>query len=99
MFFSQLYQQETIKSYQNFLERSVYWNEYKTKSEKKNTTNEYRYFPESNFVGVSRLFVLVYSDQDADSKIFKTREDIIYQKELLIIIPSSSMEKLLWPTH
>ena len=26
-------------------ERSVYWNEYKTKSENKNTTNEYRYFP------------------------------------------------------
>ena len=24
-------------------ERSVYWNEYKTKSEIKNTTNEYRY--------------------------------------------------------
>ena len=39
-------------------ERSVYWNEYKTKSENKNTTNEYRYFLESNFVGVNRLFVL-----------------------------------------
>ena len=26
-------------------ERSVCWNQYKTKSEKKNTTNEYRYFP------------------------------------------------------
>ena len=25
-------------------ERSVYWNEYKTKSENKNITNEYRYF-------------------------------------------------------
>ena len=24
-------------------ERSIYWNEYKTKSENKNTTNEYRY--------------------------------------------------------
>ena len=38
-------------------ERSVYWNEYKTKSENKNTTNEYRYFLESNFVGVNGLFV------------------------------------------
>ena len=27
-------------------ERSVYWNEYKTKSENKNTTNKYRYFLE-----------------------------------------------------
>ena len=36
-------------------ERSVYWNEYKTKSENKNTINEYRYFLKSNFVGVNRL--------------------------------------------
>ena len=36
-------------------ERSVYWNEYKTKSDK--TTNEFKYFLQSNFVGVSRLFV------------------------------------------
>ena len=27
-------------------ERSVSWNEYKTKTENKNTTNEYRYFLE-----------------------------------------------------
>ena len=36
-------------------------------------TNEYRYFFESNFVGVSRLSVLVCSNQDAYSKRFKTR--------------------------
>ena len=40
-------------------ERSVYWNQYKTKSENKDTTNEYRYLLESNFAGVNRLFVLV----------------------------------------
>ena len=34
-------------------EKSVYWNEYKTKSETKSTRNEYRYFLESNFVGVN----------------------------------------------
>ena len=44
-------------------ERSIYWNERKTKSENKNTTNEYRYFLKSNFVGVNRLFVLVNSNQ------------------------------------
>ena len=38
----------------------LYWNEYKTKSENKNTTDEYRCFLELNFVGVSRLFVLIY---------------------------------------
>ena len=39
--------------------RSVYWNEHKTKSEHKNTTSEYRYYLESNFVGFNKLFVLV----------------------------------------
>ena len=37
-------------------ERSVYWNEYKTKSDNKSTTNEFRFFLESIFVGVNRLF-------------------------------------------
>ena len=35
--------------------------------------NEYRYFLKSNFVGVNRLFVLVYSKRDNDIKIFKIR--------------------------
>ena len=57
-------------------ERSVYWKEYKTKSEDKNTANEFRYFLESNFVGVNRLFVLVYSNHDNNAKRFKGK---IYQ--------------------
>ena len=55
------------------LERSVYWNEYKRKSDNKNTAIEYFYFFESNFVGVNRLFVLIYSVQDNDARRFKTR--------------------------
>ena len=51
--------------------RSVYWNEYKTKSENGNTTDEYRCFLESNFVVVSRLIVLDFSNQDANAKRFK----------------------------
>ena len=39
--------------------RSVYWNEYKRKSEIKNTTAEYGYFLESNFVRVNRLSDLI----------------------------------------
>ena len=54
-------------------ERSIYWNEYKTKNENRNITNKYRYFLEWNFVGVNRLFVLVYSNQDNNAKRFKTR--------------------------
>ena len=48
-------------------ERSVYWNEYETKSENKNTANENRSFLESNFIGVNRSFFLVYSNQDSNS--------------------------------
>ena len=42
---------------------SVYWNEYETKNENENTTNEYGYFLESNFVGVNRPFVLIYMNR------------------------------------
>ena len=54
-------------------ERSVYWNEYKTKSENLNTTNEYRHFLQSNFVGLNRLFDLVYTNQNVSSNRFKTQ--------------------------
>ena len=65
MFLLSLYQQKTI-------ERSVYWNEYKT-SENKNTTNNYRYFLESNFVGVNGLFTLVYSNAGYDAKRYNAK--------------------------
>ena len=42
-------------------------------SENKITVNEYRYFLESKFVGVNRLFVSVYSSQDKFSKRFKAK--------------------------
>ena len=54
--------------------RSVYGNEYKTKSEDENKTNEFKYFLESNFVGVNRLFVSVYSNEDDASKRFKAKK-------------------------
>ena len=47
-------------------ERSVYWNEYKTKNENKSTANGY--FIESNFVGVKKLFVLSYPNHDDNAK-------------------------------
>ena len=72
-------------------ERLVYWNEYKTKSGNKNTTNEFRFFLQSNFVVVNRLFVLVYTKMLVlkDLKL----QGITYPEELLLIIMSSSMEK------
>ena len=54
-------------------ERSVYWNKHKTKSVDKNITNEFRYFLESSFVEVNRLFVLVYPNRNDDVKIFKAK--------------------------
>ena len=55
------------------LERLVYWNEYKTKSDNRYKTYEFKCFLESNFVAVNRLFVLAYTNEDAASKIFKTK--------------------------
>ena len=55
-------------------ERSAYWNEYNAKNENKNTTNEYRYFLESDFVGVNRLFVLVYTNEANNAKRFNARK-------------------------
>ena len=50
-------------------ERSIYWNKYK-KSENKNTTSESRCFHSSNFVEFNKLFVLVYTNQDANAQKF-----------------------------
>ena len=43
------------------------------KSEKRIATNEYRCFLEPNIVGVNRLFVIVYSNQDDSSKRFRSK--------------------------
>ena len=51
--------QKLKKPLSNGFEKSVYWNEYKTKSDNKISKKKFRYFLESNFVGVNRLFVLV----------------------------------------
>ena len=45
----------------------------KQKSENKNTTNEFRYFLKSNFVGVNRSFVLFYSNHSKNAKRFKAK--------------------------
>ena len=36
--------------------------------------NEYRHFLESNFVGVNRLFVLVYTDENNNAKRFNAQK-------------------------
>ena len=77
MFLLQFYRQEKN---QNFLAKDLkdflfflYWNEYKTKNENKNTTNEYRYILESNFTGINRLFTLVYLNRNNDVNQFDPR--------------------------
>ena len=59
------YNQKLSKLLSKGFERSVYWNEYKTKSQNKNATKEYRYFIESKFVG---LFFWHYSNQHDNTK-------------------------------
>ena len=79
MFLSSFHQQKTLKKLRKLLskgfERSVYWNEHKTKSENENKTSKYIYFIQSN------LFVLIYSNQDNYAKI-KNPKVIMYQKVL-----------------
>ena len=64
--------QKLSKRLRKGFRRLAYLTEYKTKSEKKNTTNEYRYFLKPNFAEVNILLILVYSNQYNDSKRFKT---------------------------
>ena len=71
--------QKLLKRLSRGFERPVYWNEYKTKIDNENTTNKFRYFLESNFVGVNRLFLLVYTNHGSNAKRFNAR-NIIYQK-------------------
>ena len=68
----------------------MYWNEYGTKSQSKQTTNEYRYFLGSTFVGVNRLFELIYLNRNNDVNNLKL-QGIIYQKALSQVITSLSM--------
>ena len=56
------------------LERPISRNEYKTKSENKNTKNEYKYFLELNFAGVNILFALIYLNRNNDVKRFNARK-------------------------
>ena len=42
------------------LERLVYCNKHKTKSDNKDTINEYRYFLESNSVGVNKFWIYYF---------------------------------------
>ena len=65
--------QKRSKRLMKGFKRSVYWNEHKTKKENKDARNKCRHFLLSNFVGVSRLFVLVCSNLSNGGKRFNVR--------------------------
>ena len=77
--------QKPSKLFSKGFEVSVYSNEYKTKSDNKITTNAFRFFLESDFVRVNRLFVLVIQMKMLLLQDLKLK-GITYQKKLLIII-------------
>ena len=68
------YNQKQSKLLSKGFERSVYWNEYQTKSENKYTSNKYRHFIKSNFVRVNRLFALIYLNSKNDVKRCNTQK-------------------------
>ena len=71
MYMSSFHQQKQSKRLSKEFESPIYWNEYKTKSEIKDTTKGLLYFFKWNFAGLNRLFVVIYSNQDNDAKIYK----------------------------
>ena len=90
----------SAKDYQNYknilskgFERSVYWNEYKTKNKNKNTTNNCRRFLESNFVEVIRLFVFIYPNQNNSAKRFNFKKYYKRKGHYLRIKTSSLQER------
>ena len=76
--------QEPSNLFSKEFEISVYWNEFKTKSENKNTTIKYSNFLQSKFLGVNRLFVSIYSNRDDNAKSFKLLR--YYLRKGIIII-------------
>ena len=66
--------QKLSKHLSKGFEISVCWNEYKTKSENKAKTKEYR---QIICVRVNRISVLVYLNRDNDLKRFKTRKQYL----------------------
>ena len=71
--------QTLSKLLRKWFERSVYWKEYKTKSDNKNATHKFRYFLQSNFVGVHSLFILVYTNMPTMLKDLMLK-NVIYQQ-------------------
>ena len=78
-------------------ERSVYWNEYKTKCENQNTTNEYKYFLESNLAGADCLLWVIQIKMTFQKDIKPNY--IIFQNVLPKTITSLSMEKIYDQPH
>ena len=70
-------------------ERSMYWNEYNAKNENENTTNEYRYFLESKFIGVDRFFFFFWFIQRQMMQKGIQFKNNIYQ----MVLTSLSLEK------
>ena len=91
--------QKLSKIFIKRFERSVSWNEYKTKNENKSTKIKYRYFLKSNFVGVNRLLASGYANQDNNSKRFKSQRyyspKVIIKTYNAIISESTFMTKQL----
>ena len=61
--------------------------------------NEYRYFLVSNFAGVNRLFVLYYTNEDINYKIFKTGRYILPNGIIKTYNVIINGKKLFWPSN
>ena len=77
--------QKLSKLHSKRFERSVYWNEYRTKSKNKNMAHQYRYLLKSNCVGVNRFFFLLLFIQIKMTILKRLKFEVItYQKIIFI---------------
>ena len=69
-YFCPMVNQKLSKLFRKGFERSLYWINI-IKIEDKIMTNKYRYFLKWNFVGVNKLFVLIYWKKDDNAKTYE----------------------------
>ena len=78
---SKEYNKDFIEQQNKGFQRSIYWNEYKSKGETKDAdANNFKYFSlDPSFQGVNRLFVMAYNKLDAaNDNQFNTNSKQVY---------------------
>ena len=93
---SKEHNKDFIEQQNKGFQRSIYWNEYKTKELTEDVdANAAKYVNlDPSFQGVNRLFVMAYSREDNNQLTRNGRKNIIYQELILKNIMLLSMDEI-----